>query len=186
MINLLPDEEKREIRAGRANSLLVRYLMLFGLTLVVIFGIFGFVYLTLSTTKDLAVKKKADNDAQVQTMSSRSKEIATFQQNLSIAKQILDKQINYSTIILRISSAIPKDVILADLSLDVAAFDKPFTLTAKARTEDAATELKKNISQSKFFKDVRYSNILYEPESEDPYKYSITIDLVLNKEELLK
>lgn len=186
MINLLPQSAKREISAGRANALLLRYIILLGIIILAIVAIFAFTYLSLQFTKTASEAKMQENSAQFQQLAEDEAKIKTFKSNLATAKQILDKQINYSTAIIRISSVVPKDVILDGIDLDAATLDTPTTLTAHSKTEAAAVSLKDIFSASPYFTNVHFSQITFNPEEEGPYRYDITMNITYNKAELLK
>lgn len=93
MINLLPPHEKRQINAGRVNTLLWRYsllsLLLFGLLLVVIAGL----YLMLTNNKLAAQAQIDDNQQKLAEHREIQANVNQFRDNLTTAKTILDKEI---------------------------------------------------------------------------------------------
>ncbi len=93
MINLLPPSDKRQILAGRSNTLLVRYnfflLGALGFLLVAL----GFVYFYLANTKAGAEVVVEENQTKVVGYSKVEQEANAFKSNLAIAKQILGKEV---------------------------------------------------------------------------------------------
>lgn len=179
MINLLPDEQKRDIRAGRANILLVRYnfllLIAAGFLIVASIG----VYTLLSMTKANSEATMTENAARVAEFNTVQKEAATFRTNLSTAKQILDKDVAYSQTIINIAQVMPPGTILSDLSLDVKTYGTPTTLSARAKTYDDAIRLKETLQLSGLFTDVNFKSITEETnEGGPPVQYPF--DVILN------
>lgn len=180
MINLLPPDAKAEIRAGRANRLLIRYLVLFTGLMLLLFVAIGIVLYTMSRTE---VTSKAAITATLNKSSkikAEQKQVEQYIANLKIAKQILDSQTNYSTIILRIASVIPQGVVIDSLSLDSSSFTKPTTLTARAKSDRAALAFKQALTSSPYFKDPHFSSIT--SGGSGSYPITISLDVTFTKE----
>ncbi len=91
MINLLPAEQKRDIRAGRANVLLARYSILTLVALILLVVVMAIAWLLLNNIRQAA---QAENDASDQSSLLLAKDVQAvkeFKSNLAIAKQILDQ-----------------------------------------------------------------------------------------------
>lgn len=183
MINLLPPDAKSEIRAGRVNRLLVRYMLLFVLLMIVLFVAIGFAYYSLSTTKSQADERVATSLDGAKQLNAKQKEVTQFTSDLAIAKQILNKQTNYSMIILRVASVIPSGVIIDQLTLDSTTFGKPMTITAHAKNDAAALALKTAMSNSPYFQSPHFSTI--SAAANPSYPITITMDVTFTQE-LLK
>lgn len=177
MINLLPKNEKREITAGRTNGLLVRYIVLSGVVVLFILAAFvvtWFFLQSIRSTKEAEIESAARDSA---SLESQRRDIEAFKSNLSTAKTILDKRVNYSDIILRISSAVPSGVVLDQLTLDAASFGTPTTLNAKATSESAALRLKESLNASPYFSDTKLDSITATDEKSYPFLVTITTTL---------
>ena len=183
MINLLPPDAKTEIRAGRVNRLLVRYMILFVILMMVLFVQLGFAYYSLNVTKTQADQRTSSSLSSASEFTSRQKEVTQFTSDLGVAKQILNKQTNYSTIILRVASVIPQGVVIDQLSLDSTTFGKPTTITAHAKNDAAALALKTAMSNSPYFQAPHFST--FSAASNPAYPITITMDVTFTKE-LLK
>lgn len=182
MINLLPNDHKREIRAGRANRLLARYSILTFITLVVLVGIIGAAWLFLDNVRQEA---QAEIDASDTSNASLAKDVAAVQEfktNLAIAKEILNKEVNYSAIILRYASVIPSGTIIDHIDLDPSVIGKPSTFTAKVATPDSALRLKKALSDSPYFDDVHFTEIQTDTTLNGPYRYTVIFNLTINRD----
>lgn len=159
MINLLPDDDKRQLRAARTNSLLIRYNIL-ALAILAFLGLaIGVTYFYLNTTKTNAQGVIDGNRARVSSYAPVQKEADQFRANLATAKQILSHEVTYSNVILEIAALLPSGVILQNLSLDANTFGTPITLTANTKSYDNAIQLKNSFQSSPLFSDVHFTTI---------------------------
>ena len=182
MINLLPNDQKKEIRAGRANRLLAAYSILTFITVLVLVGIMAGAWFLLDSIRQDA---QAEIDASNASNASLAKDVAAveeFKANLSVAKEILSKEVNYSTIILRYAGTIPSGAIIDHIDLDPSVVGKPSTFTAKVNTPDSALRLKEALSESAYFDNVHFTQIQTDPVPNGPYAYTVIFDLTINKD----
>jgi Tfp pilus assembly protein PilN len=181
MINLLPPANKRQIRAGRSNTLLVRYnfflLGALGFLLVAI----GVVYFYLVNTKTSAETVVKENQTKVVNYQQVEQEANAFKSNLAVAKQILSKEVVYTKVILEIAALIPKGVILDNLNLDAKTFGTETTLTARAKTVDDAIALKNSFQNSPSFSNVHFQSIAT-AEAGGAYPISVSLNVTINKD----
>lgn len=159
MINLLPPDTKRQLRAARSNRLLLRYNFLLIGAFVFLLAALGVVYMYLSNTKSVAEATITDNRAKVSDYATIQAQANTFRQNLSSAKQILDDDISYTKVILAISKVLPSGVVLNTLSLDSKAFGNPTTLAADVRDYPTVLTLKNALQASNLFSNVSIQSI---------------------------
>lgn len=179
MINLLPLEDKQILRAGRTNWLLVRY-VIFGLGVsVTIIVITVATWLYLNTIRTEALARVAINEDVVNQLAADKVRVDEFESNLTIAKQILSKEVNYSTIVLRYASVIPNGTIIDSIVLEPSIIGTPSTFTARAKSEQKVLELKDALNASSYFRDVKFSEIGVD--RSDAYRYSVTISLIVDK-----
>jgi len=186
MINLIPEFEKKEIRAGRANNLLIRYTVIMAAILMAMAAEFVLAYFYMQHIEDSAQVTISNNQAKSQEIKQKEKDVTAFRQNLSTAKQILDKQVDYSTITLEVSSLIPRGVVLEQLTIDPATFGTATTLTAQTTSETTARDLKKALEDSTYFSDVRFDTIARAQSDDARYPYTATLSVTFNKELLNK
>ncbi len=183
MINLLSDEKKREIKAGRANTIILSYVFM-ALTGIALLGILsGGVYLTLNVTRSEAQRRVSANQSDIAKYQSVQDQASTFRNNLTTAKQILDKEVVYSALILKIAKAVPPGVVLGNLSLSPDSVGKPTTIKASAQSYDAAIALKTSFqNQPDLFTDVHFNDISSQGSTPtNPYPISVTLALTINK-----
>lgn len=177
MINLLPPETKSQIKAARANRLLLRYNIILLSAIGFLLAAAGLVYVYLVSAKSSAETAIQDNLAQVSNYSVIESDASSFRQNLSSAKQILDNDVTYSKVILEIASVLPSGVVLDTLSLDSATFGTPTTLNARVRNYDTVLRLKDALQASSLFSDVSIQTISTGGEGSYPLNASLSVTI---------
>lgn len=180
MINLLPPNEKQELRAARSNTLLVRYniFLVAGIAFMILAA--GVVYVYLNTTKANAETLISENELQTSEYVDVERRANEFRANLQIAKQIFDRKVNYSDTALKLASLMPSGTILETLTLDSATFGSPTTINAKAINYERALALKNSFEKSDLFTDVNFQNIA--GSDEDGYPITANINVTFKKQ----
>jgi len=175
MINLLPPEEKRQLRAARANSLLLRYN-----TLLV--GAAGFTalalivtYLYLSTAQAGAQATISENKDKVKSYAQVESQAQLFRTNLATAKQILDRDVAYTKIVVAIAQLLPAGTVLQGLNLNSQTFGTETVLAAQVKDYDAALRLKDSLQSSNLLSNVHFQSIT----AGAPGAYPITVNLLV-------
>jgi Tfp pilus assembly protein PilN len=181
MINLLPPEEKRQLRAARSNTLLVRYNILL-LGVVAFMGIaIAITYVFLSTAQQNAKQTISENDAKVVQYASVQAQATLFKQHLATAKQILDNEVTYSKVVLEIAQLIPRGVVVENVSLDSQTFGTATTLVAQAKSYSSALALKDSFGKSALFSDVHFQSITAGNAQTD-YPITVNLNITIKKD----
>lgn len=184
MINLLPDDTKKDIRAARANVILLRYNFL---TLIAI-GLLGCIsalfYVVMHNTQSTAVTTTQDNSALAASFEPIRKNADEYRTNLSIASQILKNSTDYTNIVMSITKLLPTGVVMDNITVNSADFGKPTTLSAHVKTFEKATELKQSFESSKLFTNVHLQNVTNDGDTTTVpgYPISVSIAVQVNKE----
>lgn len=183
MINLLPSEEKRQLRAARTNALLIRYniaLLGAGIFLGIALTV---VYVYLGTAKANSEQIISDNKVKASGYAAVESEANIFRGNLGIAKQILGSEVTYSKVILAIASILPAGTTLDKLSLDSTTFGTPTTLSAQAKSYETALALKDAFQKSALFTDVHFQSIISNTGSQSgAYPFTVNLDVTIKKD----
>lgn len=185
MINLLPEQTKKDIVAARMNVLLLRYtyvsIGLLIMVLVLCIGLFFIMQESQAQAKETADRNRVKT-AQYHKVSQEATEYA---QNLNTAHQIINNSISYSKLAMTITSLIPKGVILDNLNLDPNTINQQTTFSAKAKTYEDALALQESFqSAPSVFSNVSLQNVTQSKGGEDPYGVSVAISLKINPEAL--
>jgi Tfp pilus assembly protein PilN len=163
MINLLPIESQRYYRAARLNLLLRMYLVILGLLLLSVVGIFGTGYYLTVHERAIAEQELQQQQSETASYASVRSEAKDFASNLKIAKSILSQETLYSDMIVQIAQTLPSSAVLTSLSLDATSFQKPVTVSARVKAKTDALVLKSTLENSSLFEDVSLSNITETP-----------------------
>lgn len=155
MINLLANERKMEITAARANIIIVRYTAIVLLAILFITGAMAISYSILGTTMDSADSRIAANDVKAGIYSDTKNQVDTLSTQLNDSKTILNQEIRYSKVLVKIGQLMPKGTVLDSLDLSASAFNgTPVTLKAYARSASEASLLQSQFQSSSLFSQV--------------------------------
>ena len=183
MINLLPPDNRRQLRAARSNLLLVRYNV--GLTLAAAFlGLVTLaIYFILSGMQQAAEQNIASNQAKVSNFSTVQAEADAYQKSLTEAKSLFDEEIQYSKLYLEIANTLPSGTALDTLELDASTLGTPLELPVKIRGEQQAQALLSAFQSSALFNNTASYGTLSMNTGDDnaTYPYIITVKVTINK-----
>lgn len=176
MINLLPPEDKRQLRAAHTNTLLLRYnafllgaAVFLGVALIV-------VYLYLTAAQAGAQATITENKAKVSSYAQVETQAQLFRANLVTAEQILDRDVAYTKIVIAIAQLLPSNTVLQSLNLDPQTFDTETVIVAQAKDYDAALHLKDAFQKSSFFANAHFQSIAINTTSST---YPLTVNLLV-------
>lgn len=190
MINVLPVETKRQLRAARSNVVLLRYTIL--LAMVVGFLAIGTiaVYFVMNNVKANAENTTLENQSQISNFTNVQAEASEFRANLATAKTILDNEVIYSDTVLAIAQVIPSGVVIESLSLDANSFGSPMSISARAVSYDRAITLKDTLENSSVFSNVHFITVSGgsdesdgDEDSSGRYPYTVALSATLNSRE---
>lgn len=182
MINLLPDEMKKETRAARSNVTLFNYIIIIFLAFLFLTGVFATVYIVLTNTKTDAENVIKQNHSRTSSYTSVQQQADSLRSSLATAKAILDKQTLYSKVLVGIAGAMPTGVVISTLNLSPTALGTPITLQAYAKTTADALKLKDSFQQSSLFSSVSFQSLTPGSASAaSGYPIGITLSLTINK-----
>lgn len=192
MINLLSPGQKRDVRAARANVMLLRYSTM----LVVLGGLVGAVYATgfwlVSNDENAVDDKLSTQSDRTKVYEQVEKQAATFRDDLAVAKSILSKETSYSDFLITLARDVPRGTILTSLSIGdkaassgSAAKQSQIAINARAASYDKVLELKNNLEQSPLFENVSIVSATTQENgpstpAEAAYPYMATLNVKLS------
>lgn len=184
MINLLPYDHKSEIRAGRVNTLLIRYILMMIGAVALLAGLIAASYVVLNDAKQRAELRVSENEQEVKGYNQVKIRANSFRSDLATAKAILDNEVTYSKLIYKIAEVIPQNVILASLTLDQDTLGSSATMNARAKTYSDAIRLKEAlIENNELFTDVSFETVVSEADQSD-YQINVNLKVTIRKEAL--
>lgn len=183
MINYLPPDQKKQLRAARTNVLLVRYNI--GLVIVASFLTLATlaVFLLLSSEKKAAEDTIAANQSRASNFSDVQARADSFRKDLSDAKTIFDNEILYSKIYSEIAGILPSGTALEALDLSEAQLGTPLSLSFKIKGEQQAASLLSAFKYSTMFGGAASYGTLKANTGADSgnYPYIISINVTIDK-----
>ena len=183
MINLLPDDYKAEIRAGRLNVIFLNYIIMSSLAIGLLAVLIALAFVTLSASRQDAQRRVEDNNVAINQYSNVKSAADSYRSDLGTAKQILDKGIDYSDLILKISNTVPSGVVLTSLNLDAKSIGAPMIVNIYAKDQNAVLKFKQSLqSHPELFSDVSLQTIeSKEPDAKNPYSFTATVNVTISK-----
>ena len=122
MINLLSPEERKQIKAARANSILMRYVVMSLIVVVIIIVELISSYFMLVFNQSTSRETINDNQSKSSAFSSVKSDAEKYRSNLRVAKYILDTQAPYTDILNAIAKRLPNGASLTGISIDPTTF----------------------------------------------------------------
>ena len=160
MINLLPYDAKKEIRAARLNVILSRYIIVTLLAFVFLVLLLGGSYVILTQTKNSAEQLIDVNSSKADVYSTTKAQVDSLSAGLSETKLILDKEVLYSKVLINIGQQMPPGTVLGSVTLNTASFaGTPVTLKAYAKSTDDAVALRQKFQTSAIFSNVNFDSV---------------------------
>ncbi len=182
MINLLATNKKNEIRAARNNVLLMRYIWMLILAIVFILSVLYVSYNVLAQTKannDILIES---NDTKAGVYSTTKAQVDSLSSSLSETKTILDQEILYSKVLVKLGQQMPPGTIIDTLTLNQAAFaGTPVSVKVYAKTSNDVVTLRSQFQSSPLFSSVNFQSVVENGGGIEGYPVSIDMTLTLNK-----
>jgi len=181
MINVMPDDTKKQLRAARANVTLTRYiltsLVAFGFLVAILFGS-SFVLAQTQTSAEALIEA---NDTKASVFEETQVQIDRLSQDLGSARTILDQQISYSSILRSLGAAMTPGTIIDSFELsDTAASGSPVEVRVYATNTQALTTLRDSLAGSPNFSSADLGSVSTQ-DGIQGYPVSATMTTVINR-----
>lgn len=182
MINLLPDNTKKQISSARINVNLISYIITLLFAVVFLSAVCFVSYLILADSKATAEKTISNNQSSATVVtSSLDTQINTINTNFSIAKSIFDKRVSYSDTIMSLGSAMPAGTIIESLSLESSNMNSVIAIKARAKTAEVVTTLRSNLQNSTIFSNSNVGNASNTQNDKTGYPFEFDITLTVRR-----
>jgi Tfp pilus assembly protein PilN len=181
MINLMPDDAKKEIRSARVNVILTRYIFIILFAFGFLILLLGGSYVVLTQTKASAQRLIDANGTKAEVYSTTKAQVDALSSRLSETKSILNQEILYSNVLMNIGQQMPAGTVIDSIALDTASFaGTPITLKAYAKTTNAAVALREKFQSSPIFTKVNFESVSGTT-GIDGYPVSVSMTLTVTK-----
>lgn len=185
MINLLPNNTKKQLRAARMNTVIRRYYTLLLVAAMLLAGIFAVGFKVTIDQEARAVSLKAQNEQNAVQYQDTRKAAEEFTKDLAAAKTILASDVRFSQLITDIAAVIPSGTILSNLSLNTQESKAPLIVNARAKTYEGAVALKNSFEKSPIFENVSLANVTSgdaQDGTSQAYPITITLSVKFSKQ----
>lgn len=181
MINLLPEETKKQLKAARWNVILVRYIF-------VIVIAFGFITLVSYASSILLAQTRSSADSLIESTDTNAPEFAETQAQinelsttLSGARTILDSRVSYAELLRTIGGQMPEGTVMRELEIPEAALNgQAVTVEILAETTEAAATLRERFQSNPRFQSVNLESIS-ETGGETGYPVTATLSFTITR-----
>lgn len=155
MINLLATNRKAELSAARTNIIILRYMGIVILAFAFIFGVFYTTYQVLQDTMKSSNELIMANDGKAAAYSETQQQVNALDAQLTETRGILNSEIRFSQVLVRIGQAMPAGTVIANITLtNEAFFGTPIEMKAYAKSSAEATQLQSQLQTSPLFSQV--------------------------------
>lgn len=179
MINLLPYDKKRDLRASRNNTAMIKCLLTLGASAIFLAVACTATMFFLNNSKEINDNLSQNVKLSAETVSI-NQNAATARANLSTSQKILASQILYSKLLTLTAQAIPAGVVLDSINIDNSTINTPVTLSLHATTTDKIDQIAKNFQASPAFSSYNFVSAKQDA-SNSTYPTKITVKVKINK-----
>lgn len=155
-INLLSPEDQKDVRLEKTNTALLKFYFWGGLSLVLLFAVLfaGRFYLSfeISQIKDrIAVQQQAVSTEENQKL---KKQLGDFNTKLKNLVNLDEHQALWSEVVINFARLVPGDVAIDSFTADRQT--GKIKIAGFAKTRESVLQLRDNLLESEFFKDVNF------------------------------
>jgi len=182
MINLLPYDTKKQIKAARTNFILLQFTILLGFSIVFLTLACGVTYYFIDNIKASA----SVTSGSTTSPNSTQAKVDTFRNNLSNSRIILDRQVVYGDVIAELDALLPADNEISSFTLTDASFGSIVDVQVRIASSEGekAFETKMNSINSTLFSDYKLGSTVPENATNEYPKltnFKIRINKVVNR-----
>lgn len=186
MINLLPPQASKQLRASRHNTILLRYLIGMCIVLVLTIIVYAVTYMLMKRTELQSVSASADNKQKIAAFKDTETKAKDYTNDLKIAKSIFDGELSYTTALHKIARALPAGAVIETLDLNPTTVGQPITLSVSAKDQATALSVKATLEKENVASNITIASLQEHQaaEAQEPSSYpvQISLNLTLNKE----
>lgn len=184
MINLLSNEDKRELRAARRNIVLLNYVLTLLMLAVLVASTYAIGYFLLHQQEQASRQKIAEFVPQKSEYKDTIDRANAYSKDLSIAKSILQNEFFYSDFMTLIAKTLPANTVMTSLDISASEVTKPVTIEVSTKSYQDFVAIKNALQNSKFFQGTKILTVDFVPEAS--YSYTGTMETTFNRAEFIK
>lgn len=181
MINLLPKESKKQLRAAHTNVALTRYLLLLCagiIFLILACAVSYFILASINNTNEEAKKNQQSTNTSYSTAKAQFDQMTD---SIQAASGIMNKQLLFSNLVTGLANALPVGVVVDNLAANIENIGSPITIKAHAVSENSISTLRTNLTNSSLFLSPEVQTVTNNQDAAIGYPIAITITVTINK-----
>lgn len=148
MINLLPPDSSRQLRAARHNNILLLFIIGGGVTIALIALVYVATFALMKSTELSSTASSEESKGRITKFNQVEAQAKEYSNNLKLAKTIFDSELSYTTALRKISSALPAGTVLQTLDLNPTTTTQPLTISVLAKTPADAFKVKDSLEKA--------------------------------------
>lgn len=160
MINLLPADNKKQLRASAHNRILSKYIVLLLIGIVLAVATMAFVYLALKQSQEIFRKDEEKNNQRIASYSKFKEEAQELSRNINQTKSILAQRVDYSKVLFEIAKILPKEFSISSIRLESKLFEGNKQLEVNLQNPEQAPQVKQIFEESNLFKLVSIDTVI--------------------------
>lgn len=180
MINLLPKETTRQIKAGHHNVFLMKSITIIGSITIFLALASAGSYIYLLNAKQFA--ENSTGSSAVESAYQKAKiEADAINTNITNSQNILAQKISYSKLVMELAKNIPAQMTLSNLTVDETSINQSLTLKIYAKSSANANQLQQNFNSSSVFTNYNVVSTTENQTDIPGYPTAITVTVNVNK-----
>lgn len=186
MINLLPPDSSRQLRAARHNAIIMRFFVSGGISLGLIVLVYAVTFALMKSTEISSDQSSTVNQQKIESFRNTEAAAKQFTADLTLAKTIFDSELSYTTALEKIASALPPGAVLTTLALSPTTPGQSTSLLVLAKSQSAALAVKESLQKNNIATGITIASISEEAASAPadggqaaPSEYPVALNLNL-------
>lgn len=167
MINLLPIEERSQLRSSFYNTTLKRLIFVFLISLMAIISNTVFIYFMLSQEKDNLNAQINQNQQKTVDFDDTKQKSTKIVKELASAEKIFKQQKHYSNFLIMFAQSLPNDISIDSLSISPSLFKKPAKIMIDTDSHDKVINTKRQLEKSSLISSVSIETVTASKEDDN-------------------
>ncbi len=167
MINLLPSDNRKQLKASVLNTSLLKYIFFFVAILIAMAASVGLIYVNLIYTKNSLNQDLEQAKQRALTIQESKTEIEAFRDQINEADKIFSEQVHYSQLLTALAASLPSDVHFTGFKISEIDFKTPQTVQVNTKNSDKIIETKQALEKTNFISSVSIASVAKDQKTGD-------------------
>lgn len=160
MINLLPHDDLKKLKASKQNNRLLLYIFITLFAGLIILGMFVLINFSLDDISKRSQKEIEENNLRIASYADIQKKAQNLSNDTIKFQKINSQKNQYSDILIKIAQSIPsKDITISNIQIDSKFFTQPVPIVIEANDYNQIIAAKDSFEKSNLMKNIKIVNI---------------------------